>query len=156
MQTGNVAPVSFSAGLLCRSAGALPLLALLASGALADEVLPHAAGHDFDTDAAVARAVMPLLVGERGLATLALSSGDVLEETSAVVPSAELAANLNVQLDRSRRKFRTRTIDWVKGRSVAVGQLADFLVGGADSGWHLRVDPRGDDEYMLQWQARFR
>lgn len=100
------------------------------------------AGLDHDWDVTLAEAVLP---GEQ-----AASSG------KADAPAHELAEGLGVQVEQSRRKFRASAMDWISERSATVGRMADFLVGGGDSGWHLTVDPRGDDEYQLQWKARFR
>ena len=141
-----------------RGASAL-WLALVASGALAGEP-PAPATHDFDTHLAASR-VVPALemhegLGRQGLASAVMPDADPLDEAATTAPAAELAAGLDLQVDRNRRKFRTRAIDWVKDQSLAAGHLADFLVGGADSGWHLTVDPRGDDEYSLQWKVKFR
>lgn len=130
------------------------LLALLAGAALAGEP-PATAAHDFDTGLAVSRVLAPLPLGERGLASAVMPDQAVPDDAAAAAPADELAAGLGMQVDRNRRKFRAKAIDWVMDRSVAVGHLADFLVGGADSGWHLTVDPRGEDQYTLQWQARF-
>ncbi len=134
-------------------------LALVASGALAGEP-PAPAAHDFDTQLAASRVVPPLEMeaglGGQGLASGVMPAGDPLDDAATAAPAAEQAAGLDLQVDRNRRKFRTRAIDWVKDQSVAAGHLADFLVGGADSGWHLTVDPRGDDEYSLQWKVKFR
>ena len=78
------------------------------------------------------------------------------QDDSSAAPAAELAAGLDVQVEQKRRKFRTRVVDFMQDRSAAFGHMTDFLLGGADSGWHLVVDPVGDDEYVLQWKAKFR
>ncbi|MCC7488656.1 MAG: hypothetical protein IT485_03325 [Gammaproteobacteria bacterium] len=135
----------------------VPLLALLASVATAGEppVL-----HDFDTRLAASHVVAPLEMGgglgAHGLASAVMPGSELSDDAEAAAPAAELAAGLDLQVDRNRRKFRTRAIDWVMDQSVAAGYLADFLVGGADSGWHFTMDPRGDDEYSLQWKVKFR
>jgi hypothetical protein len=76
--------------------------------------------------------------------------------TPSSAPAAELAAGLDVQVEQKRRKFRSRVVDFMQDRSVAFGRMTDFLLGGADSGWHFVVDPTGEDEYTLQWKAKFR
>ncbi|MCC7329389.1 MAG: hypothetical protein IT484_04445 [Gammaproteobacteria bacterium] len=154
MQTRITVCAGSPPGTVLAPAGCLPGLLLLAAGALADQP-PAATAHDFDPDAAVSQVVAPLVAGGTGLAAAVAVDLDAPDD-SAAAPAVELATGLNVQMDLNRRKFRTRAIDWVMDRSVTVGYLADFLVGGADSGWHLGVDLRGDDEYTLQWRARFR
>lgn len=90
------------------------------------------------------------------LVAAVMPGNDDLAAADADAPALELAEGFDVQIVHSRRKFRARAMDWISDRSIAIGHVADFIVGGADSGWHLTVDPRGDDEYQLQWKARFR
>lgn len=90
------------------------------------------------------------------LASAVLPGAAIGNPVDVEAPAYELAEGLEVQVVHNRRKFRARAMDWVSERSLAIGQFADFIIGGADSGWHLTVDPRGDDEYQLQWKARFR
>lgn len=71
-------------------------------------------------------------------------------------PADELAAGLGVEVDQKRRKFRARIVDYMESRGAAFGRMTDFLLGGADSGWHFVVDPTGEDQYTLQWKAKFR
>jgi hypothetical protein len=78
------------------------------------------------------------------------------QSAAGLAPAPELAAGLNVQVTQKRRKFRTRAVDWMSDRSTAAGTMTDFLLGGADSGWHLYADVTGTDEYVLEWKARFR
>lgn len=132
----------------------LPLGLLIAAGAWADEP-PVAATHDFSPEHAVAELMQPLAFGKPRLAALLTSDPGTAAATGSA-PASELATHLDARLDRSRRKFRARAIDWVKDQSLAVGYFADFIIDGGDSGWHLDVDLRGEDEYMLQWKARFR
>lgn len=49
-----------------------------------------------------------------------------------------------------------RTIGWLAEGAAPVGRLAEFFIGGGDSGWHFSLTPVGDDEYMLEWQFKFR
>lgn len=132
----------------------LSLGLLMAAGAWADEP-PAATIHDFNPEHAVAELMQPLTFGKPRLAAL-LSSDPGTAAVTDGVPASELVTHLDARLDRSRRKFRVRAIDWVKDQSLAVGYFADFIIDGGDSGWHLDVDLRGEDEYMLQWKARFR
>jgi len=132
----------------------LPLALFMVAGVHAEE--PAAAmAHDFSPGQVAAQAVQPLAFGKPRLAAL-LTADPGAGDLASPAPASELATHLDVRLERSRRKFRTRAIDWVKDRSLAVGYLADFIIDGGDSGWHLDVDLRGEDEYMLQWKARFR
>ena len=55
------------------------------------------------------------------------------------------------QVDQKRRKFRA-CVDYMAHRSRPFGHMTDFLLGGADSGWHFVVDPTGEDEYTLEWK----
>jgi hypothetical protein len=91
------------------------------------------------------------------LTAAVLPDGDFsLAAAEDVAPAQELATGLGLQVQKKRRKFRQRAVNWMGDRSVAVGRMTDFLLGGADSGWHLVVDPTGTDEYVLEWKARFR
>jgi len=60
--------------------------------------------------------------------------------------------------DPSRQwpRFQASALQWVQQGSAGVLRVAEFLVGGGDSGWQLMVDPTGEDEYQLRWEARFR
>lgn len=49
-----------------------------------------------------------------------------------------------------------RTIGWLADGAAPVGRLAEFFIGGGDSGWYFSLTPVGDDEYMLEWQFKFR
>lgn len=92
-----------------------------------------------------------------GLSGAFLPTGELFAQGSeADAPAHELAAGLNVQVTKSRRKFRTRAVNWMTDRSVAMGVVTDFLLGGGDSGWHLVADVTGTDEYVLEWKAKFR
>lgn len=75
---------------------------------------------------------------------------------AAAAPAQELATGLGIQVEKKRRRFRQRAVNWMSDYSTSAGFLADFLIGGADSGWHLVVDPTGTDEYILEWKAKFR
>lgn len=91
------------------------------------------------------------------LTAAVLPDGDFsLAAAEDVAPAPELATGLGLQVQKKRRKFRQRAVNWMGDRSAAVGRMTDFLLGGADSGWHLVVDPTGTDEYVLEWKARFR
>jgi hypothetical protein len=79
-----------------------------------------------------------------------------LENAGDAAPAYELAAGLDVRVEQKRRKFRSGAVDWMAQRSVAMGKMTDLLLGGADTGWHVVVDPRGADEYILEWKVRFR
>ncbi len=70
-------------------------------------------------------------------------------------PAAELATGLDVHVGQQRRKLRERAVEWMADRSTPVGFMTDLLLGGADSGWHVVVDPSGDDQYILEWKLRF-
>jgi hypothetical protein len=70
-------------------------------------------------------------------------------------PAAELATGLDVRVGHQRRKLRERAVEWMADRSSPVGVMTDLLLGGADSGWHVVVDPSGDDKYILEWKLRF-
>lgn len=78
------------------------------------------------------------------------------QSNAAAAPASELSAGLGVEVDQKRRKFRARVVDFMADRSASFGRMTDFLLGGADSGWHLVVDPIGEDEYVLEWKAKFR
>ncbi len=71
-------------------------------------------------------------------------------------PAQELAAGLDVAIQHNQRKFRSSAVSWMTQRSAAMGRMTDLLLSGSDSGWHLVVDPRGADEYILEWKIRFR
>jgi len=81
---------------------------------------------------------------------------DAPTEAAAAAPAQELAAGLDVQVTQKRRKFRAQAIDWMADRSLVMGHVTDLLLGGADEGFHLVVDPSGDDQYILEWKVRFR
>jgi hypothetical protein len=71
-------------------------------------------------------------------------------------PAHEMASGLGLQVERKRRRFRQRAIGWLADKSRPAGWVSDFIIGGADSGWHLVMDPSGDDEYILEFKAKFR
>ncbi len=136
---------------------ALPALLLAAAGAMAGE--PVAGGRDAlataDINLFPAETLAALGQGEFHVVS-AFMLDEALASPDADAPAYELAEGLGVQVEQSRRAFRARALDWVTDRSIAMGHMADFFTGGADSGWHLTVDLRGDDEVQLQWKARFR
>jgi hypothetical protein len=76
--------------------------------------------------------------------------------SGSAIPAQELAASLEVSVAHKRRRFRSGAVSWMTQRSPAMGKMTDLLLGGADTGWHLVVDPRGADEYILEWKIRFR
>jgi hypothetical protein len=76
--------------------------------------------------------------------------------STSAIPAQELAAGLDVKVDQSRRRFRSGAVSWMMQRSAAMGRMTDLLLSGSDTGWHLVVDPRGSDEYILEWKIRFR
>lgn len=78
------------------------------------------------------------------------------QAASNAAPAQELATGLGVQVDKKRRKFRTRAVNWMEKQSPALGSMTDFLLGGGDSGWHLAADVTGTQEYVLEWQVKFR
>ncbi len=80
---------------------------------------------------------------------------DGFQPEVATAPALELAAGLNVEVDQKRRKFRAKAVDWITDRSVAMGKMTDFLLGGAETGWHVVIDPTGQDEYILEWKVKF-
>lgn len=80
----------------------------------------------------------------------------VMASAGAWVPAGEMAANLDLQIERGRLHFRSSAVDWLRVKSAPVGRVADFLIGGGDSGWHLSVDPIVDDEVVLEWKFKFR
>ncbi len=131
----------------------LPLLVLGAGPACAD--LPSS-GVPLEFELTAADAFTGAGGWDNVLAAAVLPSDEDLTAADVDAPASELAEGFDVRVVHSRRKFRARAMDWISARSEAVGHMADFIVGGADSGWHLTVDPRGDDEYQLQWKARFR
>lgn len=71
-------------------------------------------------------------------------------------PAYELASGLGLQVERKRRRFRQRAVNWVTDQSEPAGWLTDFLLDGDDSGWHLVMDPTGDDQYLLEFNMQFR
>ena len=83
---------------------------------------------------------------------------DGIEQTAAdgAAPAPELAEGLNVRIDQKRRKFRSSAVRWMAQRSLTMGTMTDLLLTGSDTGWHVVVDPRGADEYILEWKIRFR
>jgi len=83
---------------------------------------------------------------------------DGIEQTAAdgAAPAQELAEGLNVRMDQKRRRFRNSAVRWMAQRSVTMGTMTDLLLTGSDTGWHVVVDPRGSDEYILEWKIRFR
>ena len=91
------------------------------------------------------------------LAAAFLPETPAVPETRAVAaPAQELASGLSLQVERKRRRFRQRAVGWVAEQSPSVGWMTDFLLGGGDSGWHLVMDPTGDDEYILEFKMKFR
>jgi hypothetical protein len=114
--------------------------------------------HDFDAASTAPVLTVPLATPESLAASAIIAETDDEGANSAgsAAPAQELAARLDVRVEQKRRKFRTSAVTWMEQRSVAMGRMTDFLLGGADSGWHLVVDPTGADEYMLQWKFRFR
>ena len=133
-------------------------LALAATGAVAGDslALESSPATAAQADVPVAAVLAGLGRWQVSLAEAALPAEQADPSVAAEVPAHELAAGLDVQITQNRRQFRARALDWVRERSINAAEMADFLVGGGDSGWHLTVDPRGDDEYQLQWKARFR
>lgn len=131
-------------------------VALLLAAAAAHAGDPPAAAVADEISLSAAEALSGLGQWDMTLAEAVLPGDQAAHALEADAPAHELAEGLGVQVEQSRRKFRAQAMDWITGRSQAVGRMADFLIGGGDSGWHLTVDPRGDDEYQLQWKARFR
>lgn len=70
-------------------------------------------------------------------------------------PASELAEGLGVQITHNRRKFRNRAVNWVQDQSPTAGFVADLLLRGAKSGWHVEIDPTGTREYLLEWNVKF-
>jgi hypothetical protein len=111
------------------------------------------AWQDFDA-ASLARALAVPLTALQPLVTSAVAPTE--DDLGGGATAQELVARLDVRVQQKRRKFRAEAIDWLGQQSVAMGRMGDFLLGGADSGLHLVVDPIGADEYVLEWKVRFR
>ena len=92
------------------------------------------------------------------LVTTAVRPDDEMQPASSdsAAPALELAAGLDVRVDHKRRQFRSDAVSWMTQRSLAMGTMTDLLLGGADTGWHVVVDPMGAEEYILEWKVRFR
>jgi hypothetical protein len=100
---------------------------------------------------------VPFSVALTGLSGAVLPDGDFdAQRASNAAPAQELATGLGVQVDKKRRKFRTRAVNWMEKQSPALGTMTDFLLGGGDSGWHLAADVTGTEEYVLEWKVKFR
>ena len=112
---------------------------------------------DFDA-ASSARLLTERLAMLNPLFTASAMPADEIEQASAngAAPAQELAAGLDVSVDQKRRKFRSVAVSWMTQRSLAMGRMTDLLLGGADTGWHVVVDPGAADVYMIQWKVRFR
>jgi hypothetical protein len=92
-----------------------------------------------------------------GLSGAVLPDGDFdAQAASNAAPAEELATGLGVQVDKKRRKFRTRAVNWMEKQSPALGTMTDFLLGGGEGGWHLAADVTGTEEYVLEWKVKFR
>lgn len=146
---------SAAAGFTCRGAMGRLAATLCACfcAALPAGAAPPPATAPVVAGEAAAPAVV-LAAWESGLVDAVLDTP--AEPVDAAAPAQELAAGLDVQVTQKRRKFRARAIDWMSERSLAMGHMTDLLLGGADEGFHLVVDPSGDDQYILEWKVRFR
>lgn len=138
----------------CRLAGRAfaAALAVAAGCAGAAEPVPVA---DLDPLAAAFRAALMPGRWDLPLAAALLPDEQALAAREAgSIP--EQAGGPAIQAAEKGRLLHQSALQWVQRRSVGVARLADFIIGGGDSGWYLTVDPRGEDEYQLQFQARFR
>lgn len=143
---------------------AVACFALSLSGVMRADDMSAAAVDALPDDALDAAVMAPATLADNGidLGTWNASLADAtffekdFQGDDAAAPATELAAGLDVQVDQKRRKFRARVVDYMAHQSAAFGHMTDFLLGGADSGWHFVVDPTGEDEYTLQWKAKFR
>jgi hypothetical protein len=136
---------------------ALAVALLLVAGVARAEPPVADAAIDLALPPAQAGATAPgALVAEwnQSLADAAFFGAD-FQSDAAAAPAAELVEGVDVQVTQKRRKFRARAIDWMSERSETMGLMTDLLLGGADTGFHLVVDPTGQDEYILEWKARF-
>lgn len=143
------------------STGPAVILCLLAQAALADEEVlvasAEAASLQVDLPPSLSISADAFGTATGGLSGALLPDGGFAAQSAAgVAPAPELAEGLDVQVHQKRRKFRTRAVNWVSDRSSPVGVMTDFLLSGADSGWHLAADVTGTDEYVLEWKTRFR
>lgn len=133
----------------------------LAQGACAGDTSAPPAGRpsheDFDA-ASAPQMLTPQLAVLEPLFTTAVMPDDEIQQASSdsAAPAQELAAGLDVRVDHKRREFRSDAVSWMTQRSLAMGRMTDLLLGGADTGWHVVVDPTGADEYILEWKIRFR
>ena len=65
------------------------------------------------------------------------------------------ADEIRFEISDKRKNFRAGVIDWIYERNAAIGWVSDFALPGSKAPLHLDVDP-GDDEYVLEWDIRFR
>lgn len=136
-------------------------LACVAPSATAAEAVaapaPTTAPLSLDLPVLLSVPVLDLDGSTTGLSGAVLPDGDFdAQAASNAAPAQELATGLGVQVDKKRRKFRTRAVNWMEKRSPALGTMTDFLLGGGDSGWHLAADVTGTEEYVLEWKVKFR
>lgn len=116
-------------------------------------------GGDFDAASAARRLTLPLAATGPQVASAVMPDAtqdfgqDMIGEA---VPAEELAAGLTVRVDHRRRKFRSDAVSWMTQHSATMGTMTDLLLGGSDSGWHVVVDPAGNQKYILEWKVRFR
>lgn len=70
-------------------------------------------------------------------------------------PQPATADEIRFEMSDKRSDFRAGVIDWIKERNTTIGRVSDFALPGSKAPLHLDIDP-SDDEFVLEWDIRFR